>query len=327
MTSKTSKKTKVKESKASVKDGQGANAPLLEQIDKVEVSASSANALDAGVIELPDVGEKLRKIHIADREVLDWDKNQIISIKAWVFGQEKENFDKVYLFRSYMNKDIKWWKAGGPSALYLSDYVYPMLKIDKPLRSDIDEFYTFNEGAISIRDIEVTKNQLYQVGVEPIVENDAIKVFQLRRNYTPMERKELQRANSAYREDARSTLKMVYSMPSLDDNLRKILRITYERYRNDGSGRSRAYLTKDYAIAAKDAYVLFRRICCQRVDLKMGLEKLAIYMDKLGEELYVGAELSIYDRKTVERLLVVVTQARLEVLRKIDDVNNGKKIW
>ena len=73
MTSKTSKKTKVKESKASAKDGQGANAPLLEQIDKVEVSASSANALDAGVIELPDVGEKLRKIRSYGLECLGWE--------------------------------------------------------------------------------------------------------------------------------------------------------------------------------------------------------------------------------------------------------------
>jgi len=88
--------------------------------------------------------------------------------KLRVFKLEKENYKHIYVFKSMDG----WWKVGGHSALFLKYLVGPRIKKKFEIRTDRDFYYSFRDGIIPIKDIDVFEKSLkplriFKKGIEP----------------------------------------------------------------------------------------------------------------------------------------------------------------
>ncbi len=95
--------------------------------------------------------------------------------KEYVYELEKKNDHQLIAFYS----GDGWHKFGGHSALFFANMIAPRLGVKASLRPDTDFFAKFDDGVVSVRNLDVLKASLEGIGVKMREETELWIIFDL----------------------------------------------------------------------------------------------------------------------------------------------------
>ncbi|MBR2989692.1 hypothetical protein IKF40_02055 [Candidatus Saccharibacteria bacterium] len=120
------------------------------------------------------------------------DDTRYYAAKQKVKDYEKNNYDKIYLFRSRGQdpQDTEWYKTGGNSALFYKYLIAGRLKREVHIHPDNEWKDQFKHGLASVRFLEKLNASLIKLGYAPYetIDKDlSIVAFKLKKTYTKQE--------------------------------------------------------------------------------------------------------------------------------------------
>ena len=224
------------------------------------------------------------------------ERNRREYVKAEVFEFEQKNQSKLVAFRS----TDAWWKMGGVSALIYVRQVARRLGKEPQLRPDKDFFSKFDEGIVSIKDIDNLQRDLQAIGIKLAKDGENIKVFELGYKLTKDEIQKLREEDKLLKAQLNQLLLPKVTMPNLFAHLRDMNQIAYNKQRN-GTAANRAYIVDDLAWVTRrmlEKYMAMARGKEEQIPTLAVLEK---DLETVRSYLAIIAEVKIFDMKTCLR--------------------------
>lgn len=140
---------------------------------------------------------------------------EYFKLKEYVFGKEKENLSKVYLFPSTGGNDDDWYKVGGRSLLFYKFFLAERLNRQVTTRVDTDTHLIFKNGVGSVRRGSDIISQAINLGYgAEKLENGAI-VIDLGREFSRTEIKNFIEREKAERQIVENILKPKLNYPKI----------------------------------------------------------------------------------------------------------------
>lgn len=147
-------------------------------------------------------------------------------VKKKVFEFEKRNRSRIVVFASTGG----WYKIGGRSALFYYYDVAPRLGETPKLQSDRDFYSRFENGVISIRDLEKLSKKLSILGITMDKDHSSAKmiVYNLSKAYTEEDIARLQDVEQVKHEEYNKIIGLKDAWPKYYTILRQTFKRVYE---------------------------------------------------------------------------------------------------
>ncbi|MBQ3309239.1 hypothetical protein IJG78_01020 [Candidatus Saccharibacteria bacterium] len=241
-------------------------------------------------------------------------------IKSKVFEMEMTNNSRVIVFSSGPG----WYKIGGKSALIYVHMLAPRIGIEPSIKIDRDFYSKFEEGIVSIRHLDLLKENFEKIGVKVESETSEMVIFKLEKPVTKTEMRTIKNIRDEREQRVNQIVETKKVYPSISALMRKINQDMRNKYIHC-AGNDRTYIIEDLAKTTLKSTVDLTLISNGVIEARNGL--LVIY--KRNEELKAYLmnlmELGIFEVKETLRMendLVDVNTMIKAELKKIGGKNN-----
>lgn len=244
-------------------------------------------------------------------------------IKSKVFEMEMTNNSRVIVFSSGPG----WYKIGGKSALIYVHMLAPRIGIEPSIKIDRDFYSKFEEGIVSIRHLDLLKENFEKIGVKVESETSEMVIFKLEKPVTKTEMRTIKNIRDEREQRVNQIVETKKVYPSISALMRKINQDMRNKYIHC-TGNDRTYIIEDLAKTTLKSTVDLTLISNGVIEARSGL--LVIY--KRNEELKAYLmnlmELGIFEVKETLRMendLVDVNTMIKAELKKMGEKNNDTR--
>lgn len=244
-----------------------------------------------------------------------FDKKRYEKAKAEVFAFELRNRSKLVAFRSTAG----WWKLGGTSALLYYHRVAPRLGLKPNLKADGDFYSKFEEGVISIKDINRFEENLKKLGIERIKSGTSMRMYDLGITIDAEEIKRLKKNEEAERKKFNKLVLPKVVLPDVYVGLCNINKAIYENVRLM-TPPEREYAGMEMAVMARKMLEKYILMANGKLEKEETLAELLEKIEILIADLKIALETKIWPTGTCLRI-----SATLIDMKKILEKEYGTK--
>lgn len=211
------------------------------------------------------------------------EKKEMRAMKKGVKKFEKENRQWIILYRT----SARWWAMGGISQLVYRIWYAPRLGRKPKVHRDTDYNDRFEEGIVSIGDIDNFITRMEELGVK-CTERSRYRVsMKLPKKLLPSEIKALKNDEQTRRARVNAVLAPRMSDPELENAIMQIVVISNRDTKDSPMNNKRA----EMSVLAEEMWEIFNSVTMDRAKDIEGYQRILRIIDKLMVKARVAYEI------------------------------------
>ncbi|MBQ3469593.1 hypothetical protein IJH16_01310 [Candidatus Saccharibacteria bacterium] len=238
------------------------------------------------------------------------------TIKSKVFEAEQNNYDKVIVFASGPG----WYKIGGNSAMIYTHMLAPQIGIKPSIKEDRDFYSKFDDGIVSIRHLDLLRENLERIGVKVVSEDPDMVIFELPKPLSKQELKTIRNVRKEREQRVNQIVRTKELYPSIAALMRSINQQIYSKYIHC-TPHARTYIVESLARETLKSLVDITEIATGEMPAKETLGAIRRRNERLKVELMILMDMGIFEAEETLRLENNLVDANTQIkseLKKLE---------